>query len=995
MLYNPGSLLVFALIRRRVRHLGQGNTLLDLSTRNGTSDVTMANTLGTVPLSADPVSIRMKSKNSEEKLNETDKNLSESRVYIGAASSRWRELRDRSHFRTDAELALFLLDWYENQPLTFTPSQIVPDRPRRLHPPSAGAEPVNDQADMTSEAVIKYLSRKTPPPDPPPSQVYEDVKTETSDGGTSEVTEVCVKKEETLELDIHKYQENLDHTPEKICFKEEDADHKDHMYCEVCKSVFFNKCEVHGPPLFIPDTPVPMGVSDRARLTLPPGLEIQKSSIPDAGLGVFNKGETVPVGAHFGPYQGELVDREEAKNSRYSWVIYWSRQCEEYIDATRETESNWMRYVNCARNNKEQNLVAFQYRGGILYRCCRPINPGQELLVWYEEEYAKELSPAFDYLWNKKSSTNELNTSLLQSFSCSTCFLSYASQIYLHKHIQRCHYEEYMRLQESGEIINELQISSKGCSSLQILSDTLSSDTSPNNMQKEIHRCLVCGESFSHENAFRTHQCIHGVEKPHQCSECGDRFTHQRYLHRHQWIHKGEKPYRCSECKKSFTSQLHLQLHQRIHTGERPFQCSQCGRGFTQKSILKKHQRIHNGEKPFQCSQCGETFALKSHLQKHQRSHAGENVYRCTACEKSFTYQSDLQQHQRIHTGEKPYQCSQCGKSFSQRGYLNYHLRLHAGDKPHQCAQCGKRFIYQSALKVHQRIHAGERPYQCLQCGKSFTVLSGLQIHQRIHTGERPYLCAQCGKSFYHSSALKVHQRIHTGEKPYHCSQCGKSYTEKRTLEKHQQRFHTAEKPYPCSKCEKKFSSLSGLRTHQRSHTDATPYHCSQCGNGFTEKRALQKHQLLHTREKPYHCSECEKRFSSLSSFRTHQRLHTEGKPYHCSQSEKSFHHSTALKVHQHVHTGEKPHQCSQCGKGFTEKRALQNHQRVHTGEKPYPCSDCEKRFISLSSLINHQHLHTDGKPYLCSKCGKGFAQKKSLIKHVRCHGRKKPKPRS
>ncbi|KAF5894026.1 histone-lysine N-methyltransferase PRDM9-like, partial [Clarias magur] len=442
----------------------------------GASDVTMANTRGTVPVSADPVSTRMKSKNgknSDEKQNETDKNQSESRVYIGAASSRWRELRERSHFRTDADLALFLLDWYENQPVTSTPSEIVRDRPGRLHSPSAGAEPLNDQAIITtSEAVIKYLSRKTPPlpppPPHPPSQVCEDVKTESSDGGTPEVTEVCVKKEETLELDIHKYEDDLDNTPEDICVKEEDPDHKDYLYCEVCKSVFFNKCEVHGPPLFIPDTPVPLGVSDRARLTLPPGLEIQKSGIPDAGLGVFNKGETVPVGAHFGPYQGELVDREEAMNSGYSWVIYRSRQCEEYIDATRETESNWMRYVNCACNDEEQNLVAFQYRGGILYRCYRPINPGQELLVWYEEEYAKDLRPEFDYLWNKKCSTNESNNALLQSFSCSTCFLSYASQIYLHKHIQRCHYEEYMRLQESGDITTEPQISSKGCSSRQI-----------------------------------------------------------------------------------------------------------------------------------------------------------------------------------------------------------------------------------------------------------------------------------------------------------------------------------------------------------------------------------------------------------------------------------------------------------------------------------------------------------------------------------------------
>ncbi|KAF5881726.1 histone-lysine N-methyltransferase PRDM9-like, partial [Clarias magur] len=240
----------------------------------------------------------------------------------------------------------------------------------------------------------------------------DDVKMETSDGGTSTWSEVWVKKEETQELNISSHGDDLDIKPEDICIKEEDPDHEDQLYCEVCKSFFFNKCEVHGSPLFIPDTSVPMGVSDRARQTLPPGLEIQESSIPHAGLGVFNKGETVPVGAHFGPYQGELVDRDEAMNSEYSWVIHRSSQCEEYIDAKREMYANWMRYVNCGRNDEEQNLVAFQYRGEILYRCCRPIDPGQELLVWYEEEYAKDLSPGFEHLWNKKCSTHGLYESL-------------------------------------------------------------------------------------------------------------------------------------------------------------------------------------------------------------------------------------------------------------------------------------------------------------------------------------------------------------------------------------------------------------------------------------------------------------------------------------------------------------------------------------------------------------------------------------------------------
>jgi ABC-type thiamine transport system substrate-binding protein len=47
--------------------------------------------------------------------------------------------------------------------------------------------------------------------------------------------------------------------------------------------------------------------------------------------------------------------------------------------------------VNCARDDEEQNLVAFQYHRKIFYRTCRVIRPGCELLVWYGDEYGQEL----------------------------------------------------------------------------------------------------------------------------------------------------------------------------------------------------------------------------------------------------------------------------------------------------------------------------------------------------------------------------------------------------------------------------------------------------------------------------------------------------------------------------------------------------------------------------------------------------------------------------
>lgn len=57
----------------------------------------------------------------------------------------------------------------------------------------------------------------------------------------------------------------------------------------------------------------------------------------------------------------------------------------------------------CSRSETEQNLVAFQQNGRILFRCCRPISPGQELRVWYAEEYAQGLGIIWDKIWDKKS----------------------------------------------------------------------------------------------------------------------------------------------------------------------------------------------------------------------------------------------------------------------------------------------------------------------------------------------------------------------------------------------------------------------------------------------------------------------------------------------------------------------------------------------------------------------------------------------------------------
>ena len=62
-----------------------------------------------------------------------------------------------------------------------------------------------------------------------------------------------------------------------------------------------------------------------------------------------------------------------------------------YIDGRSDKQSNWLRFIICARNVDEQNLIGFQYCGNIYYRSFKHIYPGNELYVWYGEQYAREL----------------------------------------------------------------------------------------------------------------------------------------------------------------------------------------------------------------------------------------------------------------------------------------------------------------------------------------------------------------------------------------------------------------------------------------------------------------------------------------------------------------------------------------------------------------------------------------------------------------------------
>lgn len=92
-------------------------------------------------------------------------------------------------------------------------------------------------------------------------------------------------------------------------------------------------------------------------------------------------------------YVWEVSDHHLSMMRRHHHLMQIRKEGEMpyFIDGHDPTHANWMRFVNCARSEDEQNLLAFQFHGDIYYRTFKNVYPGTELLVWYGDEYAREL----------------------------------------------------------------------------------------------------------------------------------------------------------------------------------------------------------------------------------------------------------------------------------------------------------------------------------------------------------------------------------------------------------------------------------------------------------------------------------------------------------------------------------------------------------------------------------------------------------------------------
>ncbi|XP_065887644.1 histone-lysine N-methyltransferase PRDM9-like isoform X2 [Dysidea avara] len=426
-----------------------------------------------------------------------------------------------------------------------------------------------------------------------------------------------------------------------------------------------------------------------------------------------------------GPYKGVILqDSDIGPNTdcRYVWEVKQLGGASFYIDGKEEEHANWMRFVNCARDDEEQNLAAFQYKDNIYYSACQEIRPGAELLTWYGTEFAtKHLGLSVDSTSDPnylavmacddsidtdkcEQQSQDVAESTNNSMSTSK---DHNDRIQQQNIVQPICDDDQLDLIVISDLDDDIMMISDSDDDIVVISSDDDSLISVGDHREfmSLNTDLTASSEISSlpsssDDSLPEVSFLKDQNYP--CLQCGQSFSSQEQATAHIKLHLilCDKPFCCHYCGKLFKQKISLQQHTTSHT--RPYPCQYCSRSFSSNPKVDRHMKFHGIiRKPHQCQHCSASFFYDSYLRKHVDSiHTSKKPFRCQYCDKLFTRSDMLLRHTRLHTvTDKPFHCQQCSKSFAQPGYLNKHMKVHT--KPYQCQHCHRCFSQTRQLKQH------------------------------------------------------------------------------------------------------------------------------------------------------------------------------------------------------------------------------------------------------------------------------------------------------
>ncbi|GAB1604865.1 zinc finger protein 236-like [Argonauta hians] len=447
--------------------------------------------------------------------------------------------------------------------------------------------------------------------------------------------------------------------------------------------------------------------------------------------------------------------------------------------------SDWLEYVQPARDRHEQNIEVFcddQVNGSrrITVRTLRSIQKGEQLFVWYSDHMARTTGIPVLTPDNIKGK---------QRYTCTECQRSYLYPNTLKAHMRfRCPQSRDQILSSLGKIPS-LPFSVFPSSTSNVSVATTSSE-------------IIPGETFlkpSHRTAFRR------VNSP--TSTTGD----DNFTPEHRFHSKTRSPFSPTSflsremestkaCTSSPPSEIALNLSTKSSFSDRNLSNSSPADRLPQSATqpIQIFNHIHPPALPFtfehSAFQCYCPFYTKYH---------DPTRYCCTTLPPNNTPPTPRNTHENLyfqHPCPVPFPLVQVRNlpgstvdSVATNNNVDESLRMRElplkfplpSEKAGEPLDLLPRSLYTSKSR---------KGHLCIYCGKLYSRKYGLKIHLRTHTGYKPLKCKVCLRPFGDPSNLNKHIRLHAeGETPYRCEFCGKVLVRRRDLERHIKSRHPNE----------------------------------------------------------------------------------------------------------------------------------------------------------------------------------------------------------